>query len=69
MRKNESLVDDPAPNVRPMENEVDSSPLPPEGVRLVQAFVRITTPDLRDAVLRLVEDLARIDQVGRSGTR
>jgi hypothetical protein len=39
---------------------------PEEGVRLVKAFLRITSLERRKAVLRYVEDIARIDEAERA---
>ena len=39
-----------------------SSPLPEEGARLVRTFLKIKSPTLRRAVVKFVDDLARMDE-------
>jgi hypothetical protein len=39
---------------------------PEEGLRLVKAFLRINSPGRRQAVLKYVTDMARVDEAERS---
>jgi hypothetical protein len=39
---------------------------PEEGFRLVRAFLRITSPERRQAVLKYLEDVSRVDEAERT---
>jgi hypothetical protein len=42
-------------------------PVPPEeGLRLVKAFLSISSPERRHAVLKYVADMARVDEAERT---
>jgi hypothetical protein len=41
--------------------EPASRPEPEEGSRLIHAFLKIGSPSLREAVIKFVEDLAKLD--------
>lgn len=39
---------------------------PEEGLRLMQAFLKIRSPGLREAVIKFVADLAKVDEAKKS---
>jgi hypothetical protein len=39
---------------------------PEEGLRLVHAFLKISSPRLREALIKFVEDLAKLEEAKKS---
>ena len=46
--------------------EPTSRPKPEEGLRLIHAFLKISSPRLREALIKFVEDLAKLEEVEKS---
>jgi|SRR5271165_6957738 len=62
-RKAHGGSDDQSPNdISDVTWSASSFALPEEGVRLVRTFLDIRSPRLRNAVVKFVADLARIDE-------
>ena len=46
--------------------EPTSRPKPEEGLRLIHAFLKISSPRLREALIKFVEDLAKLEEAKKS---
>ena len=63
----QAIADDSADDSKKSwSSEPRSSPEPEEGRRLIRAFLKISSPDLREAVIKFVADLAKLDEAKRS---
>jgi hypothetical protein len=59
-------IDGPADDIATADGPTAYSLSPEEGLRLVKAFLGISRPERRQAVLKYVADMARVDEAERT---
>ena len=62
-------IDGPADDIATFDRPTAYSVSPEEGLRLVKAFLRISSPERRQAVLKYVADMATLDEAERTQER